>query len=283
MSLTYPIDALVSFHYFRNETKMKSITSSDRLRLIGDSGAFSAYTQGTPIQLGEYAEWCMQWQNKLCWIAALDVIGDGEVTYKNWKVLRDKYHLNTVPTLHAGGDTKWLDVYASEGVNFIGLGGLVGVTPRAFRWLVHVFRYAREHHPEMRFHAWGMTNSKILETLPIYSVDSSGIIGQPYRYAYIRLFDPYAKKIVRFELNGRDPLTHRRLLTEVYGIEPKQIMKSSPSNRSVFLKLTAMSVQQYTAWLQSRHHVSSPLQDDLFIGPRIHVAEQLSDLMSLLV
>src|SRR5690606_17654109 len=162
------------------------------LRLIGDSGAFSAWSQGAKITLEEYAAWCRRWWDHLCWCASLDVIGDPMATWRNWVALRDRYGLLTVPTLHAGTDVKWLDAYAAEGVDLIGLGGMAGTgqAPRAFRWALHMVRRARDRWPHVRFHLWGVTHRRFLDTLPVWSADSSGLMGGAYRYGNLRLFDP---------------------------------------------------------------------------------------------
>lgn len=258
MNITYPVDALVSFHYYRRDDLMRAVTEPRHLRLIGDSGAFSAWSQGAPVQLSEYAAWCLKWRHTLCWVAALDVIGDPDATRRNWQIMRDDYGLDTVPTLHAGADPKNLDGYADAGVDYCGLGGLVGIAPRAFRWLISVFRYARDNHPGMRFHAWGVTNRQILEALPFYSADSSGIMGQAYRYARLRLFNPHTSRDTAIALDGRDPYRHRDLITGVYGIEPASILTSKPANRALLIKLAAASTQQYARWLQARHKVTAP-------------------------
>lgn len=296
IELRYPFDALVSFHYFRNDEHMEKVTESGRLRLIGDSGAFSAFTQGSEITLPDYAAWVKQWRSRLYWAAALDVFGDPDATLANFRTLRDKYGLVTVPTLHIGGDPKWIDVYAREGVDFMGLGGMVGMpAPAVFRWLVHVFRHVRDHQPQMRFHTWGMTRQSVLEKLPIYSADSSGLLGSAYRYATLQLWDTRARKQVQIKLDGKEPYRHRRLLTEQYGVSPKDIARSHAGNRTILIRITALAVQRRTETLTRRHQVSPPtwgiqapsravagtrchvaeanIKDFVVLGPRIHVVD----------
>jgi hypothetical protein len=258
VNLTYPVDALVSFHYYKRDNLMTAVTGPGHLRLIGDSGAFSAYSQGEAIRLPDYAAWCKQWAPKLAWVAALDVIGDAQATWDNWAVFRDRHGIRSIPTLHAGGDLAWLDAYAAEGVDYIGLGGLVGVANRSFGWLVRVLRYARDRHPGMRFHLWGVTTRKILDALPVYSADSSGIMGQAYRYGRLRVFDPATGRDLSIHLNSHDVYKHTGLIRRVYGINPDQVAKSGPANRALLIQMAASTTQQYAAWLQARHHVTPP-------------------------
>lgn len=277
VAITYPVDALVSFHYYAGDNDMGRLVNTGRLRLIGDSGAFSAMTQGATIQLDAYADWVTRWQPHLFWAAALDVIGDPVASHRNWRVLRDRHRLDTVPTLHAGADPKWLDAYAADGVDFLGLGGMAGTgqAAKAFRWAVHMFRYARDRWPGVRFHLWGVTNRKFLDALPAYSADSSGILGGAYRYARLRLFDPATGQHRQVMLQGgRAIYGLAPLLRRVYGVAPGDIARSHPGNRVTLIKLAAASTQQYAAWLQRRHRVTPPtwgINPAAPVGPLVHV------------
>jgi hypothetical protein len=279
--LTYPVDALVSYHYYQSDTLMTAVTGPGHLRLIGDSGAFSAYAQGKTVKLADYAAWCTRWAGALTWVAALDVIGDPDATFANWAAFRDRWGIDSVPTIHAGADPALLDRYAECGVDFVGLGGLVGVAKRAFPWMVRVMRYGRDRHPGMRFHAWGVTNRKILDVLPVYSADSSGIMGQGYRYGRIRLFDPDTHRDITVHLDGGpDAYRHGRLLRRVYGTDPAAIAKAQPSNRAALGRLAVAATQQYAAWLQARHGVTPPswgIAEAAGDGTRVHVVSSHKD------
>lgn len=264
VSLRYPVDALVSFHYYRRDEHMVPLVQTGRLRMIGDSGAYSAWSVGAKINLGEYAGWCRRWWDHLCWCASLDVIGDPEATWRNWVTLRDRHELLTVPTLHAGADTSWLDAYAGEGVDLVGLGGMGRSVdaPRAFRWVVHMIRHARRRWEQVRFHLWGVTRRQFLDALPVWSADSSGTLGQGYRYGNVRVFDPTTGRDVRIDIRrgtgSRATYRHGELLRKVYGVDPAQIETSHPGNRTVLIQLAAASTQQYAEWLQRRHRVAAP-------------------------
>jgi hypothetical protein len=284
VKITYPVDALVSYHYYREDKAMAPLAQTGRLRLIGDSGAFSAMSLGTPIDLAEYAAWVHRWREHLFWAASLDVIGDPAGTLHNWRLLRDRHGLDTVPTLHAGSDVRGLDVFAKEGATLVGLGGMAGQgqAVRAFRWAVAAFRHARDHHPGMRFHLWGVTNRKFLDNLPAWSADSSGILGAAYRYAQLRVFNPATGKHhnVALRAGNRDIYKLSGLLRRVYGVDPPEIETSHPGNRTTLIQLAAASTQQYAAWLQRRHQVTPPALlaqpathnlDVASVGPRVHV------------
>jgi hypothetical protein len=276
VNITYPVDALVSYHYYRDDADMAALANSGRLRMIGDSGAFSAYSQGAEITLDEYAAWARRWRSHLFWVASLDVLYDPQASLGNWRALRDRHGMVTVPTVHLGSPPQLLDTYAAEGVDFIGLGGMVGKPqPAVFRWSLHLIRYARDHHPGMRFHAWGLAGRQFLDRLPVYSADSSGIVGQAFRYAQLRLFDPVTGRDIKVRLDGSNQIMrHGPLLRNVYGVDPADIRTSHAGNRFILIRLLAASAQQYGLWLQKRHRVSPPtwgINPAAPNGPRVHM------------
>lgn len=277
------LDALISYHYYRSDNAVQKLVDTGRLNMIGDSGAFSAYTQGATISMPEYAEWVRKWQPHLYWVASLDVLGDPEATWRNWVELRERYGLNLVPTLHVGTPMKWLDAYAREGVDFVGLGG--GLTTGAtdgIRWSARTLLYARREHPQMRFHGWGISKRAALDNIPFYSADSSGTLGVGYRFGRLRLFDPRTARDVTFHLDGTSPFKHRHLL-KLYGATPEQVARGHAKNRHLLLRLSAASTQYYAAWLQKRHQVTppshgiNPRRPDK-TGMRVHLVSTVEDL-----
>lgn len=274
VKLTLPVDALVSYHYFRDDKTMDRATSGGHLRLIGDSGAFSAYSQGAAITLGEYADWCHRWGSRLTWRASLDVIGDPYASLRNWRTLRDRHGLDTVPTIHVGTDPTWIGAYASEGVDFIGLGGMVGKpVPTIMRWSAAMLRHARDNHPQVRFHAWGQAGRQYMDALPVYSADSSRS-AVAYRFGILHLFDPATGRQINLNLTGgAEVMRHGRLLRDVYGVDPRLIITSHAGNRRLLIRLAAAVIQRYAAWLQTRHQVPAPswgISGTAPAGPVVH-------------
>lgn len=277
--VTYPIDVLISFHYYRAAVEQIAwLHDQGYMRFIGDSGAFSAHQLGSTIDIAEYAAWCHQLRGRLHWCASLDVIGDPQASWTNWTRLRDRHQLLTVPTLHAGCGTSWLDAYAKEGADLIGLGGMAGLgqAPRAFRWAVHMVRHARDHWPQVRFHLWGVAGFQFLETLPAWSADSSGFLGSTRRWAVIRIFDPKKGKVILGNIredSGNSIYQLGPVLREEYGVDPNTIRRSGEHNRKLIIQLTIGSAQRYAAWLQQRHQVAAPssYKGEATVGPRIYV------------
>ena len=275
LTLEVPTDILCSYHYF-GEVDMSRLASWG-LRIIGDSGAFSAMTSGNPITLGGLHTWAHQWKDSLLWVAALDEIGDTETTFKNW-IDSKKDGLDLVPTLHYGATPKDMDRLVENGASLIGLGGMVPYSSepqRLMRWCLSMHLHARDHHPHVRFHGWGISHPYLLDNLPWWSADSSGF-SSCFRFGTLRLWIPKRGKFVSVDLNGRDIAQHSRLLSEVYGTDWKLITRSTPENRRVLGRVALRAVQLYGEWLQSRQQVSPPelLRDKIreASGPRITAA-----------
>ena len=275
--LRLPINALVSYHYFRQKDIAE--LRSWGLRLIGDSGAFSALNVGAHIDVDEFLEWGLTWKNDLAWVASLDVIGNEKESWKNYKALRAG-GLEAIPTIHYGTDPKVISKYAKEGVDFMGLGGMVGrksEVQRLLRWTLSVFRYARDNHPEMRFHGWGVTHNELVMNLPWYSVDSSGF-SSSYRFARLALFDPARGRNTTIALDGKDIYNYGDLLRNTYGIEPEAIAVSTKETRRPLVRTSVLSVQKMEDFLRTRHQVTAPkygLNHNLGVGgeaPNVHVA-----------
>lgn len=277
--VTYPINVLVSYHYFKNNAdRIIRLHDSGAMRFIADSGSFSAHQLGAKVSIPDYVTWCRYLGGRLHWCASLDVIGDPRASWDNWTRIRDKHQLLTVPTVHAGTETSWLDAYTREGVDLIGLGGMAGLgqAPRAYRWVVNMVRHARDHHPHIRFHLWGITGFQFLETLPVWSADSSGFLGNAYRWAITRVFDPTTKKVMLISLRrdaGNSIYKIGPLLRREYGLDPAIVKQTATSDKSLASRLATGSSQRYADWLQTRHRVTAPVtyQGDATIGPQIYV------------
>lgn len=255
--LQAPADILCSFHYF-GDIDMGQIKSWGT-RIIGDSGAFSARSLGKPIEREAFHAWAARWDDALLWVAALDVIGDAEASYQNWQAAR-RDGLELVPTIHYGEGTAQLDKFAEEGATLIGLGGMVPYSSekdRLMRWCLMMHRHARDHHPHVRFHGWGISHPYLVDNLPWWSTDSSGF-SSAFRFGTLRLWCPRRGRFFGVDLNGRDLARHARLLREHYSVDWKLVAESLPENRRELGRVAIRAVQMYADWLQQRQRVSPP-------------------------
>lgn len=285
--LSYPINALASYHYFA-ETDMAALARIG-LRTIGDSGAFSAANTNAPISLDSFAAWVSRWRGSLAWVASLDAIGDAKGSWRNYRTLRDTYGLDVVPTVHYGAEPKVLDRYVADGVDFIGLGGMVpykAEIDRLLRWCVLMFRYARDKHPQLRFHGWGVTSPRMVVNLPWYSVDSSKV-RTSCRYGLLHLFNPRTGKTSDVPVNGRAMYDHADLLRDVYGVEPSDVSILTKATSRPVMRLAVASMQQREAYLKRRlGNVTAPsygiTSRHATPGPHVHVVQSGASAFQLL-
>jgi hypothetical protein len=275
VQVRYPVNTLVSYHYF----KKQDISAFTRhgYRCIGDSGAFSAMTTGKPIDINDFGMWAKKWQKDLAWVASLDVIGNQTETWNNYQRLREYYGVDVVPTLHYGADPSEMDKYVEQGVDYIGLGGMVpfkSEPQKLLRWTLSMFKYARDNHPQVRFHGWGITHKDLLTTLPWYSVDSTG-----WAYSFMlgrhTLWIPTEGKFVRFATDGKEAFKYGDQIREHYGIEPADIAFSNNTNYQVTVRTSARSYQLLEDHMRKRFNISAPkygVAKNAPVGPNIHLA-----------
>ena len=286
-----PRNALLSHYYY----KKHDVDRLTHLRFIADSGAYTAKTQGVTITNKQLALWTKTHQHRLCWVACLDV-PSLEKTRRNWLVLVNDHQLEAVPTIHFGDHPSSVDWYAEQGVDLMGLGGMAGASctqSGMFKWLAQVFKYAKDNHPQMRFHGWGMTKMDNLR-LPFWSVDSSGW-GGAYRYGKILLRDPRSNADVTVALDGKSVYKNpaaMELLRDVYEVSPSDVAKAGPPNRNLLVKISAMSAavyEQRVRYMHRNHPVTPPKWGRLAgwnfdeqPGPHIHLVDGYFPFMRIL-
>jgi len=167
----------------------KSMITPNDFRFFLDSGAFSAWSRGTQIDLDEYCAFIRANIDHIEVYANLDVIAGkpgGDVTkaernegarqsWDNFLYMKNE-GLSPIPVYHIGEDWEWLDRMLEYGCDYIGLGGLVGVdSVRRRSWLDSVFLKITDAKgmPVVKTHGFGMTSIPLIFRYPWYSVDST--------------------------------------------------------------------------------------------------------------
>lgn len=281
MTIAPPRNLLVSFAYYHKY-------DLDRLapcRIAADSGAVSLRTLGKPVETRNLVTWAQMYHHRISWIASLDITGNAETSKYNWNEMVDA-GIPGVPTIHLRERPETMDYYVERGVDFIGLGGMALVDAgiqEKFRWMVACFKYARDNHPHVRFHGWGLANKSHLR-LPFFSVDSSGW-GSSYRYGRLHLRDPQRQgKVHSIDLNGRGTYSQdiACLLRDHYGVNPSEVSTSAPHNRLMMVRLSALSAsvqEQQLRYFHRRNPVPSPKWGRLggwsedFTGPILYLVD----------
>ncbi|MEE9197226.1 MAG: hypothetical protein V3U45_03700, partial [bacterium] len=141
-----------------------------------DSGAFSAWRQGSPIDVEEYGEWLQEWGGRMETYANLDVISSPDGTSRNQARL-EGMGLSPMPVFHYGSPWRVLeDLYASYDYVGIGIGPFWGpastfrtANRRLYAFYARVFLEAGGK----RVHGFATTLPKLIKAFPFFSVDST--------------------------------------------------------------------------------------------------------------
>lgn len=164
------------------------------INLCLDSGAFSAFTCGKPVDLKAYTKFCLEQERYIKLVVNLDVINPGnpegaaKAGRDNFLQMRDA-GVKAMPVFHAREAYKWLDLMIDE-CDYVGLSGTSLVSPLEDRaWSRITWNYITDNlgYPISKFHSFGNTSLYTLSTYPYYSADSSTWIVQSGRAARIRL------------------------------------------------------------------------------------------------
>lgn len=270
--ITRPLNALVSYHY--HKTIDLSPFQEFGIRAIGDSGAFSAWSTGATIDIDKYADWVKTNEPNLVWAASLDVLGDADKSYQNYLYLRERHELDVIPTIHYGAPPETMDRYAADGVDYIGLGGMVRLKSEGdalLRWCAQMFKYAREKHPQMRFHAWGASHDTLVKNLPFYSCDST-TWSMPWMWGTLVLWDSHKCRVLFVRADGKKPLSKIETLRRDYAISAADIKEVNKENKHLTANVSLTTLHYQQEYLRQRWKVSAPkygVRDDL-VGTNIH-------------
>jgi hypothetical protein len=162
------------------EKYWENLAVKTKPRVIIDSGAFTAWRGGKPINIKDYANWALYLKRK--WSPSmeslifmnLDVIGDQSASMINQKTL-ETVGLNPIPIFTYGAD---LDILSGllKNYDYLALGGLVhrkGIQP----WLDKCFKVIIDDYKKTtklkKIHLLGVCKENLLQRYPCYSSDSS--------------------------------------------------------------------------------------------------------------
>jgi hypothetical protein len=193
---------LFSFAYKSSQQCAKYFCVQPHRRLFIDSGAYTAWTKGKKIKLGDYIAFCKQIMGTAkCPVvfAALDVIAGSkeggtptaaelekgcEQGWANYQTMKEE-GIRCLMTFHQYERKHWLTRIADDSDYF-------AVSPRKdippderFTWLKGAFRYIGV---SKKIHGLGVSSVDWMEALPFFSVDSTAWL-QGGKTASYRYFD----------------------------------------------------------------------------------------------
>lgn len=170
-----------------------------------DSGAFTAFTQGTKIDIDHYIS-VIKTLN-IPNYAVLDVIGDYKATDKNLKYMQSK-GVNPIPAFHVGSPREELEKLLAEH-DYIALGGLVPLAMQRGKlqaWLDYCFSIITKQKPLVKTHLFGINSLWAWRRYPIYSADAtSWVSGSKFR----RIVEFQNGKLITHHKNTLSAKTHK--------------------------------------------------------------------------
>lgn len=248
-----PLRILLSYHYYKDvdlDALFAKYFTPPYPDVFGDSGAFSAFTQGVTIDLRDYAAWLKRWRHLFFVYANLDVIGDPDGTRTNQERL-EGVGLTPIPVFHTGENWSYLDHYLDH-YAYIALGGMVPYMRfpnRIMPWIVQAFKRANGC---AVFHGFGATAWRVIRDLPWYSVDSSSW-SKGFRYGEVPIFDAHRGTFVKLGLGDRAAWTKHRDLVRSLGFNPNDFADREKNDRAKIGAISASSYMRAEQWLRQRH------------------------------
>lgn len=180
----WQVPVLVAYPYWTKQTSEVLERHSGRFRLMVDSGAFTAWTQGHQIDLEDYARFLRRLPRE--WKAdaiQLDVVRQPEATRANLLRMADMKlgGCTLMPVATRGCTEQYLEEVYEVG-NYVAAGGTSG--PSGGPWVEWISSRAAGR----RLHWLGHTSVPRIKRWRPTSVDSSNVVaGQ--RYGYINYYD----------------------------------------------------------------------------------------------
>lgn len=179
----------------RTLTTAKPPPKKPPVDIILDSGAYSAWKLGKPVDIDAYCDFLLA---NLDWIGhyvCLDVINPGNpeeaarASFENLLHMR-KRGLDPMPVYHVGEDVSWLHRMLDLGCRHIGLSASSLVTRnKVDDWYAMAWSHlvTADGQPVVRAHAFGEGRYQSLRKFPWYSADSTSWVYAAQRNGQIQL------------------------------------------------------------------------------------------------
>lgn len=161
------LNVLVAYPYFKGSMTSLLGEHQGKLRVLIDSGAFTAFKSGNPIKLDDYCKFLENIPVKPWGYFMLDVIGQPDATMKNYReMLRRGF--DPIPIFTRGTDIAVLEEYFQTS-DIVGIGGLVR-TPKNRGFVNGIM----EPVAGRAVHLLGFSDIPFLKQYRPFSCDSSG-------------------------------------------------------------------------------------------------------------
>lgn len=166
------LPVLVSYAYLRKmkDADIERLLTCKDFHIMLDSGAYTAFSSGKPIDVKDYIAFLKEWKAPLAHYVALDVIGEPEPTRKNFYAMLEA-GLEPMPVFVTGEKKPWLDeLYKHADVVAIPASKPVAVSLAVRKKFLSVrLKWAAGR----KVHWFGFTNWNMITQLRPFSCDST--------------------------------------------------------------------------------------------------------------
>lgn len=208
------LSVLYSYAYLKSDRYLEQVllilSEQGYINLLIDSGAFTAYMAGKPINLTEYIEACHRYKDRCFQYVMLDVLRDKVKSKENFKEMI-RAGLNPMGVLTVDEDVEECKFYTTYNDCL----GVPGGTQTKGDWIKKRFQDVdRITKGKAKIHGLGYVKFPHLYQLPLYTVDSSTWVGGQ-KFGKITYFDgkrglvTYTVKEFRNELFHKIPINIR--------------------------------------------------------------------------
>lgn len=187
----------------------------DDLRIVIDSGAFTAWKLGKPIALDDYCRFLETLPFEPWRYFTLDVIGDPEGTLRNYETMLGR-GFRPIPIFTRGEDPSVLEDYYRTS-DLVGVGGLVGT--RGNKDFVNgIMRQIAGR----KVHLLGFTRLDYIKAYRPYMCDASSW-ARSLRYAILDLFERGRWVTITKKEFVKPPSPALRAMLAAYGVTPEEL------------------------------------------------------------
>lgn len=166
--------------------KLPTIANEYPIKLMLDSGAFTAWTCNTSVSLDAYITFLKKYNKYIDVAINLDSIpgkfGENPSEQETERSAKDSLDnlnkiksagLNVLPVFHQGENMKWLDIMIQAGHEYISISAskTISMLDRA-KWIESVFRHIDIYNTKTKIHMLGVTTPYLLFKFPFVSSDS---------------------------------------------------------------------------------------------------------------
>lgn len=218
--MTYNLNILFAYPYYLGEPAQEMLKSCGKeLRFVLDSGAFTAWKSGNPIDLDDYCKFLETCKPEPWRYFSLDVIGNPSETIKNYEIML-KRGFNPIPVFTRGECPSVLETFYKTS-EVVAIGGLVG-TPRNRGFIKGIMKYVKK-----RWVHWlGFTNLNFIKFYKPYMCDSSAwTTGHRYGTVGVYMGKGEIKRIAKADFKAKPD---QRLLDRIsqMGVDPYRLAKT---------------------------------------------------------